>query len=86
VRPPTTLAACTATTGYTTQIDWFGTVRGRIGYVWGNGEVMSYITGGLAYGECQEKWNEHSQRRSNYCGLRLRFFVLSNSDHRSISH
>jgi outer membrane immunogenic protein len=34
---------------YTTKIDWFGTVRGRIGYVWGNGQVMSYLTGGLAY-------------------------------------
>jgi outer membrane immunogenic protein len=36
---------------YQTNIDWFGTVRGRIGYVWGNGQVMSYVTGGLAYGE-----------------------------------
>jgi opacity protein-like surface antigen len=35
---------------YRTKIDWFGTVRGRIGYVWGNGNVMSYLTGGLAYG------------------------------------
>jgi outer membrane immunogenic protein len=43
--------AGTADTNYSTQIDWFGTVRARIGYVWGNGEVMSYITGGLAYGE-----------------------------------
>jgi outer membrane immunogenic protein len=42
---------CTATGSNTTQIDWFGTVRARIGYVWGNGEVMSYLTGGLAYGE-----------------------------------
>ena len=25
-------------------------MRARLGYVWGNGEVMSYITGGLAYG------------------------------------
>jgi outer membrane immunogenic protein len=41
----------TNVTSYTTQIDWFGTVRGRIGYVWGNGEVLTYITGGLAYGE-----------------------------------
>jgi outer membrane immunogenic protein len=41
----------TSITNYTTQIDWFGTVRARIGYVWGNGEVMSYLTGGLAYGE-----------------------------------
>jgi outer membrane immunogenic protein len=38
-------------TNYTTQIDWFGTVRARLGYVWGNGEVLSYVTGGLAYGE-----------------------------------
>jgi outer membrane immunogenic protein len=36
---------------YSTQIDWFGTVRARIGYVWGGGNVMSYLTGGLAYGE-----------------------------------
>jgi outer membrane immunogenic protein len=43
--------SCTATGSYTTQIDWFGTVRARIGYVWGNGNVMSYLTGGLAYGE-----------------------------------
>jgi outer membrane immunogenic protein len=41
----------TETTSYTTQIDWFGTVRARVGYVWGNGEVMCYVTGGLAYGE-----------------------------------
>ena len=26
-------------------------MRGRIGYVWGNGEVLTYVTGGLAYGE-----------------------------------
>jgi opacity protein-like surface antigen len=25
-------------------------VRARIGYVWGNGNVLSYVTGGLAYG------------------------------------
>jgi outer membrane immunogenic protein len=47
----TTTFTETTNTAYTTQIDWFGTVRGRIGYVWGNGAVMSYITGGLAYGE-----------------------------------
>jgi outer membrane immunogenic protein len=44
--------AGTAVTDYTTNIDWFGTVRGRIGYVWGtNGDVLTYVTGGLAYGE-----------------------------------
>jgi outer membrane immunogenic protein len=41
----------TQVTDYTTKIEWFGTVRGRIGYVWGNGNVLSYLTGGLAYGK-----------------------------------
>jgi outer membrane immunogenic protein len=36
---------------YQAKIDWFGTVRLRAGYVWGNGDVFSYVTGGLAYGE-----------------------------------
>jgi outer membrane immunogenic protein len=35
---------------YQTKIDWFGTVRGRIGYLWGDGTVLTYVTGGLAYG------------------------------------
>jgi outer membrane immunogenic protein len=35
---------------YQTKIDWFGTVRGRIGYLWGDGAVLSYVTGGLVYG------------------------------------
>jgi opacity protein-like surface antigen len=42
----------TSVTEYTTKIEWFGTARVRIGYVWGNnGEVLSYVTGGLAYGK-----------------------------------
>ncbi len=41
----------TALTDYTTKIDWFGTVRLRAGYVWGNGNVYSYVTGGFAYGK-----------------------------------
>jgi opacity protein-like surface antigen len=45
----TTPLVATAVTNYTTKIDWFGTVRARLGYVWGNGNVMSYLTGGLAY-------------------------------------
>jgi outer membrane immunogenic protein len=36
---------------YQTKIDWFGTARVRLGYVWGNGQVMSYLTGGFAYGK-----------------------------------
>ena len=35
---------------YQTKIDWFGTVRGRVGYLFWDGAVLAYITGGLAYG------------------------------------
>ena len=48
---PPVPATGTAVTNYTTQIDWFGTVRGRMGYLWGNGQVLSYVTGGFAYGK-----------------------------------
>jgi outer membrane immunogenic protein len=41
----------TAVTNYTTKIDWVGTVRARLGYLWGDGKVLSYVTGGLAYGK-----------------------------------
>jgi outer membrane immunogenic protein len=34
---------------YATQIDWFGTLRGRLGYAWDN--VLFYGTGGAAYGK-----------------------------------
>src|SRR5262249_19122933 len=50
VGPPIPLTGA-AVTNYATQIDWFGTVRGRIGYLWRDGQVLSYVTGGLAYGE-----------------------------------
>jgi outer membrane immunogenic protein len=36
---------------YQTKIEWFGTARLRAGYVWGNGNVFSYVTGGFAYGK-----------------------------------
>ena len=40
-----------AADSYTHKIDWFGTVRGRIGYA--NGPTMVYLTGGLAYGDVE---------------------------------
>jgi outer membrane immunogenic protein len=62
------LLTSTALTNYTTQIDWFGTVRGRIGYVWGtNGDVLTYVTGGLAYGEV--KINGTSTVSGNFAGV-----------------
>jgi outer membrane immunogenic protein len=48
--PPTPFVGSTAL-DYQTKIDWFSTARVRAGYVWGNGEVLSYVTGGLAYGK-----------------------------------
>lgn len=37
---------CTAKNGL--DVDWFGTVRGRLGYAWGG--TLLYVTGGFAYG------------------------------------
>jgi outer membrane immunogenic protein len=46
---PLTTVIGTAVTNYESKIEWFGTLRGRIGYVWDR--WMLYATGGLAYGE-----------------------------------
>jgi outer membrane immunogenic protein len=37
------------TTGFTQKLDWFGTVRGRVGIA--NGPVLSYVTAGYAFGD-----------------------------------
>ncbi len=50
---PTVSATGTSVLNYTAKIDWFGTVRGRVGYLWGDGTVLSYVTGGLAYGKVE---------------------------------
>jgi outer membrane immunogenic protein len=60
------LISGTTVTDYSTQIDWFGTVRARIGYVWGNGQVLTYATGGLAYGEV--KINGTGTDSGSVCG------------------
>jgi outer membrane immunogenic protein len=43
----------TGTTGldYAAKIEWFGTARVRAGYLFGDGTVLTYVTGGLAYGK-----------------------------------
>ncbi len=38
-----------AVTSFQSKIDWFGTVRGRLGVI--NGDQLIYATGGLAYGK-----------------------------------
>jgi outer membrane immunogenic protein len=42
----------TATTTYTSKIEWFGTVRGRVALLFGD-QILVYGTGGLAYGRVQ---------------------------------
>jgi outer membrane immunogenic protein len=37
------------------EVDWYGTVRGRLG--WANGPWLLYATGGFAYGEVELKSN-----------------------------
>ena len=49
------VAACfpipSTSIAYTDKLDWFGTVRGRIGYAMGaTGNWLPYVTGGWAYG------------------------------------
>jgi outer membrane immunogenic protein len=50
--PPSNFAPTTnVTINYTDKLDWFGTVRGRIGYAMGTtGNWLPYVTGGWAYG------------------------------------
>jgi outer membrane immunogenic protein len=46
----------TAATAYQAKIDWFGTVRGRLGFLVGD-QLLIYGTGGLAYGRVQVAGN-----------------------------
>jgi outer membrane immunogenic protein len=45
----TTTATGTALTAYQAKIDWFGTVRGRLGFL-ASSQLLMYVTGGFAYG------------------------------------
>jgi outer membrane immunogenic protein len=46
---PYIFAPNTITTAVSERLDWFGTVRGRVGYAWDR--FLIYGTGGLAYGQ-----------------------------------
>ncbi|WP_312015495.1 outer membrane beta-barrel protein [Bradyrhizobium manausense] len=51
------LTNCTATgVRYAQRLGWFGTARGRIGLA--NGPVLSYVTGGVAYGGVRTSLSE----------------------------
>ena len=43
---------------YSDRLDWFGTARGRVGIV--TGSVLSYVTGGYAYGSTRTSVSETS--------------------------
>jgi outer membrane immunogenic protein len=47
------LAAPTISATGSSSLDWFGTLRGRLGYAWG--PTLVYATGGFAYGGVQDK-------------------------------
>lgn len=51
-----TLLAGTAATGYEARVEWFGTLRGRAGYLITD-QVLLYGTGGLAYGRVRISGN-----------------------------
>jgi outer membrane immunogenic protein len=44
-------ATGTTALDYAAKIEWFGTARLRAGYLFGDGAVLTYVTGGLAYGK-----------------------------------
>ncbi|MBC7579038.1 MAG: porin family protein [Tardiphaga sp.] len=52
----TSVAGVFGTTNFSSKVDWFGTVRGRIGLA--HGPVLSYFTGGYAYGNVKTSVTE----------------------------
>jgi outer membrane immunogenic protein len=76
----------TGFTDYTTKIEWFGTVRLRAGYVWGNGNVFSYVTGGFAYGKVDfEGTNTVSGTLHTVSGVPLSFSTNSAFGHNAVN-
>ena len=51
ITPPLGSTVATLSNTFSSRMDYFGTVRGRIGYTWG--ATMLYGTGGFAYGEVE---------------------------------
>lgn len=79
---PVATATGTSVTNYTTKIDWVGTVRARLGYVWGDGAVLTYVTGGLAYGKVGFDATSTVSGTASPCGLGSCPFSISHA----ISH
>lgn len=54
------------TYGYKSQLDWWGTLRGRLGYSFG--QALVYATGGVAYGQVQSQVTYTSVYPQHCCG------------------
>ncbi|MEH2473014.1 outer membrane immunogenic protein [Nitrobacteraceae bacterium AZCC 2161] len=56
----TCLLSCSATTNvrFDRKLEWFGTARARIGYA--TGPVLTYVTGGFAYGDVKTAITERT--------------------------
>jgi outer membrane immunogenic protein len=67
--PAPATATGTAVLNDTAKIGWFGTVRARVGYLWGNGDVLTYVTGGLAYGKVELDATSTVSGAVSPCGL-----------------
>jgi outer membrane immunogenic protein len=52
-----------------TKNDWFGTVRGRVGYAFDR--IMPYVTGGLAFGNIDAKPVGFAGTSSSHAGWTL---------------
>ena len=57
-------------------LDWFGTTRARLG--WASGSTLTYVTGGVAYGDVSAQGSRDFPRRV----LRLRDLIGSRVDDR----
>jgi outer membrane immunogenic protein len=70
--PPTCLATTPsstgAITGYEAKIGWFGTVRGRAGFLLTD-QILVYGTGGLAYGQVEVSGNIATASTVNLGGI-----------------
>jgi outer membrane immunogenic protein len=71
---------------YSAKIEWFGTARLRAGYVWGNGNVFSYVTGGLAYGKVDLEGTSTVSGAINGCaGCPLAFSNIHTIGHSNVN-
>jgi outer membrane immunogenic protein len=60
------------------KLDWFGTVRGRLGY--STGPSLFYVTGGFAYGDVERSGNVVGTTTCSVCNISRVIGIPSNSN------